>query len=786
MARRTDAFGEPIAPGPRHGAGDGTGRRALEAYEDLDGFPPPPPRKRFIDYPRAGRRRWTRWIPSWRLVTTTFLLGIGLLTGAVLYGYSTTQLPARENTGADFQTTIVYYADGKTEIGRFAAQNRVFVPLDKIPPTVQNAVLSAEDRTFRTNGGISVTGVLRAAVNNLRGGATQGGSTITQQYVKNAFSSTTDRSYSRKINEFFISLKAARELSKDQILERYLNIIYFGRGCYGIEAASECYFGKHVQQLNPSEAAYLAGIINAPSYYDSGTPAAKAAARARWTYVLDGMVTQGWLDPGVRRKQVPPKIKPAVTTSKPVPGDQRPYLMEMVKTEAAKDGISEAKLQQDGYHITTTFSPSMINDAKSAVTSTLGPRKKWLSGTQVAIATIDARTGALVSVYAGDGIRSRNAVTQDTMQAGSTFKPFALVAGLEGKRDAGDCSPKPPDDTSVSLRSRFDGNDGAKVEGFDKVKGVTNFGHESLGTIDLVKATAESVNSVYAALNVQVGPEHTQDVAICAGYPKNTLGFTLKKPPTPSNVLGTSSPHPVDIAQAYATFAAQGVRHDWYVIAQITGPTGGVVMKHDAQAATQQVFDKGVMADATFAMQAVVKRGTGSVVGSALDRPVAGKTGTTDDNKSALFAGFTPQYSTVVSMYRIGKGGKQDTLNGLAGYSEVTGGTIPAKVWTAYMGQALDGVPVADFPPPSYGGVPVDPAPAPSAAPTTTAPTTSTTTAPPTPSAQPSPTSTAPAPSPTPTEPGPSPTDTQPTTVPGPTPSLPRATLPRPTKSRGH
>src|SRR5918912_2099595 len=186
----------------------------------------------------------------------------------------TNHLPDRVNTNATFQTTIVYYGDGKhTELGRFSAENRIWVPLQKIPPIVQHAVLSAEDRTFYTNQGVSATSVIRAALNNLRGGATQGGSTITQQYVKNAYSSTTDRSFGRKLHEFFVSLKVARELSKEQILERYLNIIYFGRGCYGVEAAAECYFRTSVDKLTPSQAAYLAGIINGPELYDSGTAA---------------------------------------------------------------------------------------------------------------------------------------------------------------------------------------------------------------------------------------------------------------------------------------------------------------------------------------------------------------------------------------------------------------------------------------------------------------------------------------------------------------------------------
>jgi membrane peptidoglycan carboxypeptidase len=755
VTRPVDAYGDQLSRGPRHGAEDGAGRRALDAHLQLDDpfpgpgrrvLPPEPPRRRrLIDYPRYGRRGWTRWIPSWRVFASLFLLAVAGVTGLILVLYTNTELPNQENSDATFQTTIVYYgATPRHELGRFAAQNRIWKPLNQIPKTVQDAVLSAEDRTFYSNQGVSFTSVVRAAVNNLRGGATQGGSTITQQYVKNAYSSTTDRSWRRKLNEFFVSLKAGRELSKDQILERYLNIIYFGRGCYGVEAASECYFGTSVGKLTPSQAAYLAGIINGPELYDSGSAAATSAAKARWTYVIDGMVTEGWLSPVARAKAVFPGTQVARTragqgAAKTLTG-QQPYLLDMVRAEAKQLGISQTDLERNGYKIFTTFNRNMVGDATKAVDSVLGSRKKWPSGTQVAIATVDAKSGAVVSLYGGDGKRSQNAVRQDIVEAGSTFKPFGLIAGLEGKREPGDCGPKAPDEDSLSLRSRFDGHSPQRIDGFRKGP-VTNFGNEQFGSIDLVTATAHSVNTVYAALNDKAGPQHTMDVAICAGYPKTTQDLNAN----PSNVLGPSAPHPIDVARAYATIAAQGMRHDTYVITKIVAPNGAIIARHDPNSG-QQVFNKGVMADATYAMQAVVKEGTGSYA-SNLGRPAAGKTGTSSDNLSAWFAGFTPQYATVVAMYRIGKDGGQERLLPWAGAgSEVVGGNLPARVWTRYMRAALDGVPVADFPEPDYGGQTFDAAPPP-------------------PSPQPTITSSAPQPSPT----APSPSPVQPTPTEPPT-----------------
>jgi membrane peptidoglycan carboxypeptidase len=774
VTRRVDAYGDQLSRAPRHGAQDGAGQRALDAYQQFDGdFPgrpdgqdssllppaPPPRRRRLIDYPRYGRRGWTRWIPSWRVFVTLFLLAVAAVSGLILFLYANTELPSRENSDATFQTTMVYYgSSSRYELGRFAAQNRIWRPLNQIPRTVQDSVLSAEDRTFYTNQGVSLTSVVRAALNNIRGGATQGGSTITQQYVKNAYSSTIDRSFRRKLTEFFVSLKAARELSKDQILERYLNIIYFGRGCYGVEAAAECYFGRPVDKLTPSQAAYLAGVINGPELYDAGTPEATAAARARWNYVLDGMVSQGWLSAKVRAKAVFPGAQVAKTRIRQrtpnTSGGQQPYLLDMVRAEAKQLGISDTDLERNGYKIYTTFSQGMVADATKAVGTVLGSRRKWPTGTQVAIATVDAKTGAVVSVYGGDGKRSANGVRQDIVEAGSTFKPFGLVAALEGQRESGDCSAKEPDQDSLSLRSRFDGHSPKRIDGFTKP--VTNFGGEQFGMIDLVTATAHSVNTVFAAINDKAGPQHTMDVALCAGLPKGTAGLGHNA----ANVLGPSSPHPLDLARAYATFAAQGVRHDTYVITKIVAPNGAVVAQHEADSG-EQVFDKGVMADATYAMQAVVKRGTGSYVGDNIGRPVAGKTGTSSDNLSAWFAGFTPQYATVVAMYRIGKHGSQERLLPWAGAgSEVTGGTLPARVWTEYMKAALDGVPVADFPNPVYGGQVVNPAPSP-------------------PPPPPAPTVTTQAPTPSPTE---SPT---PSAEPTPSESSPTATsFPRPSQSR--
>ncbi len=700
-------------------------------------------RKRFIDYPRAARRGWTRWIPSWLLVSSMILLGIGSMAVAFLAMYANAEVtPPQAITQA--QTTIIYYNDGKTEIGRFQEENRTIVPLSSVPQTVRYAVLAAEDRTFYTNTGVSVTGILRAAWNNSQGGSLQGGSTITQQYVKNAILNNQQRTVSRKLNEFFVALKISRQLSKDDILGNYLNTIYFGRNCYGIEAASQGYFHKDVTKLTPSEGSFLAGIINGPSLYDPASGAAAAAqAKDRWTFVADGMAKEGWVTPEVRATMKFPVVQPPKAAAKKAADDQTGYLLQMVRNELVnvKHLYTDQQLDTGGLRIVTTFDRRRIAEAVHSVQKMLPPRKKWPAGTQVALASIDPRTGAVVAIYGGDGNRSQNAATQDIAQAGSTFKPFALITGLTGTERH----------EPFSLKSRFDGRSPQRFTGYDKP--VRNYGNEQFGKISLITATEHSVNTVYVGLNDEIGPNNTMATAIKAGLPTKTNGLTENI----SNVLGPSSPHPIDMASAYTTIAAQGVRHPWFVVHQVRNTNGPI---YTYRPAGTPAFSADVMADTTYAMQQVVRHGTGAYA-NKIDRPAAGKTGTSDNSESAWFVGFTPQLTTAVAMYRIGPAPNFTPmpLTGFGGVSTraMTGGALPTRVWTEYMSAALDNQPVIDFPDPAYGGVTVDPAPS-----TTPPPAPTPTTAPiPTPTA---PTTTTPFPTkthrPRPTPPSPTPTGT--------------------------
>jgi membrane peptidoglycan carboxypeptidase len=289
-----------------------------------------------------------------------------------------------------------------------------------------------------------------------------------------------------------------------------------------------------------------------------------------------------------------------------------------------------------------------------------------------------------------------------------------------------------------------------------------------------VTATAHSVNTVYVALNRKVGPAQTAQVARCAGYPETANGLN----DMPRNVLGSSAPHPLDVARAYATFAAQGVYHDTYWIKSIKKADGTVVVP-EHKASGKRVFDEGVVADATYAMQAVVKEGTGTYV-RRLDRPVAGKTGTSEENKSAWFAGFTPKYATVVALYRTDKNGNPIALQpwGVL-QSPVVGGGYPARVWETYMASILHGKKVEDFPDPVFGGKTLNPAPPPAPSPSTTASPSSS--AAPSPTPTPAPTASGPEPSPSDSSPTPEPSATE--TNPQPLPSPPGFPRPKPKPS---
>ncbi|WP_141631284.1 transglycosylase domain-containing protein [Mobilicoccus pelagius] len=636
----------------------------------------PTGRIRVVTPPR--KRGWRRLfsIKAWLLVLS---LGVLAVAAVVAVAYVLVDVPD-PNSDARSQTSIVYFADGKTEMARISAVDREAVPLSEVPETMRHAILAAEDRSFYENPGISLTGIGRAVWAMVSGGPTQGGSTITQQYVKNYFL-TQDQTFSRKGKELVISLKIEQELTKDEILRDYLNTIYFGRGAYGIQAASRAYFDKPASELDLAESAFLASVVRGPSLYDPANGAkAKKSVAARMDYVLDGMVEEGWLSTARRGRVRFPEVQdPKPRREKSGPNG---YLVQMVKDElVAKVGLSPDEVDMGGLRITTTIDQQRQTDAIRAVENNL-PTPRVRTG----LVSLKPGDGAIMALYGGANATTQpyNAATQAQLQGGSTFKVFTLVAALE---------------KGIATTSSYDGNSPRYFEAF---KGggnpsgrVQNYGDASLGWIDLRTATAKSANTVYAQLNVDVGPQRTVDAAVRMGLPQDTLGLD----DNPANVFGTASPHVIDMAKAYATLAAGGVRAEPYIIRKVE-PAEGVADSIDpytAQPVTEQVLDKDVVADTVDAMRQVVLRGTAQKA-QAIGRPAAGKTGTTDENRAVWFDGFTPDVATAVGMYLPDAQGNAVPMRGAGLGSGVTGGSYPVDVWTSYMRRAVEGTPYTDFP----------------------------------------------------------------------------------------
>ncbi len=605
-----------------------------------------------------------------------FLAGFGFIAGSVLFAlaYFTVNIPD-PNAYVNSQSTIIQYSNGE-EIGRVGTQNRQIVPLAKIPLNVRHAVLAAEDRGFYSNRAFSVTGILRAVVNNLKGGSLQGGSTITQQYAKTAFL-TPSRTIQRKIKELVISIKLENQLSKDQIFESYLNTIYFGRGSYGVMTASQQYFNRNVDQLTNAQAAVIASILRSPGLYD---PAFKKGnlerLQARFEYVKKGMIDAGWLDKADAAKMKFPTVAPRATSGQL--SGPKGHIIEAVQKELAKLGFTQDQLLVGGLVIKTTLDQQAQQSAVDAVNKFYP--SKAPDNLHIGLVAIRPGTGEIVALYGGRDYLARQLsdATQSIALAGSTFKPFAIIAGLE---------------QGIPLTSMWNGDSPQTFDDAGKPYEVSNYGNEGWGQIDLLYATKHSVNTIFVPLGIKVGPTAVVDVARRAGIPESVAMM-----PTPSVVLGVASPHVIDVANAYATFAAQGVKSKPYLVAQVIGSNKGVL--YEGKAETQEVFSKDVMADLTYALKGVVTGGTGAAA-LALGRPAAGKTGTSQSNASAWFSAYTPQLAASVAFFR---DSASESLNGIGGLNSVTGGTFPAKIWTAFMKGALKGQPVMDFPAPTNIG----------------------------------------------------------------------------------
>ena len=610
--------------------------------------------------------------------SSIFLGGFGFIAGSTLFAFAwfTVSIPD-PNAYVNSQATVIQYSNGD-EIGRIGTQNRQILPIAQIPINMRNAVLAAEDRKFYSNQAFSVTGIARALINNLKSGDlnSEGGSTITQQYAKTAFL-TSSRTIERKIKELVIAMKLENALSKDQIFENYLNTIYFGRGSYGVQTASQQYFNRNVDQLNLSQTAVIASILRSPGYYDPSLSEENGVRlEKRFNYVIAGMLREGWITQEQADNAKFPTVAPRVTSGSL--SGPKGHVISQVQRDLGRLGFTEEQLLEGGLVIRTTLVQKAQQSAVDAVTK-LYP-KKAPENLRIGLVAIRPGTGEIVALYGGRDYLERqlNDATQSIALAGSTFKPFALIAALEA---------------GIPLTSMWNGDSPQTFDDLGKPYVVSNYGNEGWGQVDLLTATQHSINTVFVPLGMKAGMDKVVDAARRAGIPENVAMI-----PTPSVVLGVASPRVIDVTNAYATFAAQGVYAKPYLVASVTGPNKGVL--YEATPQTQEVFSKEVMADLTYALKSVVNGGTGAAALS-LGRPAAGKTGTSQSNASAWFSAYTPQLAASVAFFRESA---SESLNGIGGLTSVTGGTFPARIWTQFMKGALKGEPVMTFPAPSNIG----------------------------------------------------------------------------------
>ena len=617
---------------------------------------------------RKPKRSISRFIPSLKQIILFAVLGIVAGLAAVAIAVKVVAIPQASEI-ATAQTTILYYDDGVTELARLGDANRVSVDFAQIPVVAQQAMLAAEDREFYNHGGFSIRGISRAIVTNVMGAAgAGGGSTITQQYAKNAYL-TQERTLTRKAKELILSIKLETLISKDQILADYMNTIYFGRNAYGIESAANLYFGKRALDLNLAESAFLAAIVQAPNGLSPEENL--SGLQNRWNYVLDGMVSQGWISQDQRASVT----FPTYLTEPPIQTFSGPqgHLIEQVRQTMYTNGVTEDLINLGGLRVVTTFN-KQAQDAMVLAVAEEGPKEN-IDGLRIGVASVRPETGEVVAMYGGaDYLENQlNNATQMIGQAGSTFKAFTLAAGIEG---------------GSSLSTAFSGKNKTKVDNYE----VVNYGGQSFGDrVTLLKATESSINSAFVELAESVGRETVLEAAIRAGIPADAVGME----PNLAFTLGTASPHVVDIAAAYATFASRGLQVEPSYIKSITSGSGETLYKLSPKPV--QAFSTDVADIVTYALEKVVQVGTGRAA-KALGRPVAGKTGTTNDNKSALFAGYTPELATAVMFVKDGPDGQPVSLSGTGGMSSVTGGSYPARIFTSYMKGALKDLPIQKFP----------------------------------------------------------------------------------------
>ncbi|ROR54708.1 membrane peptidoglycan carboxypeptidase [Luteococcus japonicus] len=629
----------------------------------------------------SGGGRWKRILGIAAIGVLVMAL-VSMIAGLVFYNRTSLPDPNEEFTT---NTTFLYYNDGKSKLGSFAVQNRQSLSYEQMPVSIKDAVVAAENRDFWTDRGISPSGIVRSAWAIARGGEVQGGSTITQQYIKVLYLSQ-DRTMARKLRELVLATKMGKEMKKEEILQGYLNTIYFGRGAYGIQAASKSYFNTDAKNLTVPQAAVLASVLNNPSAFDpSAAKGNKERLLGRYRYVLSGLKEAGKITDAQYAQW-----SKALPEFPEIPLNQRwagtnGYLLKMVENELLAKGFTEGQIEGGGLQITTTFDEELQKRAVEVgtyYTKIVGDNSSSGAGIHPTLASVKVGTGEVQSIYGGaDYLKNtRNWATTDR-PAASTFKAYATVAGLRG---------------GLSLRSSLNGNTYRPAG--DSVNVRNEFGMQ-YGSVTLRKALAESINTAFVDMTEKIenGPEAIIKAANDAGIPKGA-GWE----PNGRIALGMAEVSPLENAGGFATFANDGVHVGNHVVKEVKDAKGKVIYTADTKG--KQGIEQDVARDVTSALRSVVSSGTGGRVAN-MGFQVAGKTGTNGierDGKniitSAWFTAYTPQISTSV-MFVAGDDGNH-SLDAYArpGDSAFFGGTYPAMMWRDYMKVAMEGQDYESFP----------------------------------------------------------------------------------------
>ncbi|MER6520318.1 transglycosylase domain-containing protein [Streptomyces sp. NPDC060334] len=720
----------------------------------------------------AGKPSGIRRFFTWKKILGFFFGMILLMMGGLAVLYFMVEPPDKANEQAELQSNTYEYSDGSI-MTRTGKTNREIVGIDKIPEQVRTAFIAIENKSFYEDQGVDVMGVARGLFNTVTGKGKAGGSTITQQYVKNYYL-TQDQSATRKARELIIALKVDQRMKKDEILAGYLNTNFYGRNAYGIQAAAQAYYGVDTEKLTLEQGAYLAAVIQAPSQYDWATagPNGKRLVMIRFNAVLDNMVEMGKLDAAKRKTiKFQEPIKP-----KPAPGmdGQKGYFVEAAKKELDRQGIDEGAIAAGGWTIRLNIDKKKQAAMEKAVADELESKldRKDTKGrpqdqsVQAGATSVDAKTGAIVAMYGGTGLSEKyesNALRTD-FQPGSTFKPVVLATALE-------TGARTQEGKEITPNALYDGTSKRPVVGSDIPFAPQNQDERDYGDpmLTVQKATNASVNSVYAQMIVDTKPEKVKKQALALGMVDRD-GWPADKP---AMSLGTMSANTVEMAGVYATLGNHGKKITPTIVKSAEHKDSDF---KPAGAVGSQVLTRKTADTVTKVLTGVVNDGSGEVVKSSAYE-AAGKTGTTESNVAAWFTGYTPELVTVVAMFGEEPGShKQVTLTGTAGKGRAGGSSFPAEIWRAYTLAALKGQSTDEFSLPDAEMGTVE------APPRTSSPSITPSQSSSSPSTTPSKSSTPPKPSTSSHKPDPTKSTTKPSNSPDPTKSNPTKS-PDPTRS---